>query len=867
VTKFRIHQGITTLLLLVGGWFAQAANINQTAKLLPNAGEGASFDRMGQAVAVSGNTAVGAAYLANGSTFVDSGTVHVFTRTNATTWSRQQKINPPSAANNDLFGNAVAISGNTLAIAALRDDETSATDSGAVYIFTRSVSEWTLQQRINASDPTNNAGFGRSVALDGDTLIVGANRANSGTGAAYVFTRSGATWAQQQRLVAQDAALDDFFGGSVAISGDRLVVGAERADVGVSPDTKRDVGAAYVFRRTGVGAWLQQTKLLPSTYVNDDNFGISVAISGASIVVGQPFLGEGVGSNKGAAIVFTEDAGTWTRQATLVPADASADDYFGRSVAISGDLIVAGSYFDDFNTVVNGGSAYLYRRSGSVWSQSDKLLGSDTVLNDSLGSAVAISAGVTIVGAPFDANAFGSESGAAYAFTREDGSNTALALNTTSITFGQGATLTANISDSGFAAAAPIGSVTFYNGSTALQTVAVDGNGQAQYTFPNPVAGDLTLTARYSGDTNHLGSASSIRTLSVAKAATTLSITPPVPTTVPYGTLLTYSSNLSVSGVAPIPSGSIRFLDGSTLIGTATLSAGVATFNTNTLSVGTHSIKAEYLGDANYLGFTTAPASITVTKAAVTMNLVTTPSPSLDGGVVNLVATLTGGIPTGLTVGFQMTSPTSNILGSTLTNSGGAATFNLGALTVGSYQFSATYFGDSNHFGASDSSNIHNVLALANLTITKTNNQTFVQSGAATTYTIVVTNNGPNPVVGATVIDNIDDELITGLFLPNAPWTCSAAGGAACAGGASGTGDINLGVNLPVSGSVTIEVQAQSLPNAEPFLCNNASVVLPATLGDPDTSNNSSTDVDSSGVFTDNFENAKPPITMVGPCR
>ena len=211
-----------------------------------------------------------------------------------------------------------------------------------------------------------------------------------------------------------------------------------------------------------------------------------------------------------------------------------------------------------------------------------------------------------------------------------------------------------------------------------------------------------------------------------------------------------------------------------------------------------------------------------------------------------------------LNVGFEMVAPTPTILGAAGTNGSGLASLNVGALGLGTYQFRATFFGDANHFPTSDDSAVHSVLAAANLSITKSNGETYVQSGASSTYTIVVTNNGPNSVVGATVIDDIDDNLVTGLFLPNAPWTCAAAGGATCAGGASGQGDINLDINLPVGGTITIGVDAQSRTDAEPFISNTASVQLPATMGDPDSSDNVAIDSDASGVFAGGFEDAGP---------
>ncbi len=862
VTRLRIKYCLTTLFVLLCGTL-NAATITLSTKLAPVAGEAASFDRMGQAVAVSGNTAVVGAYLATQSGSSDAGTAYVFLRNGTASWARQQKIAHPNPAVNDLFGNAVAISGDTIAIAAILDDEGAATNAGAVYIFTRSGSVWTLQQRVIANDPTSDAGFGRSVAIEGNTLLVGAHRANAGKGAAYVYTRSGSTWTQQQRLVASDGLVGDYLGASVAISGDRLVLGAERADAGVgSPTVVADAGAAYAFQRSG-GIWSQQTKLIPATFSQDDNFGISVAISGATIAVGQPFLGTGVSDNKGAVIVFSEASGTWTRTATVLASDASANDFFGRSVSLSSDMLVVGAYFDDFDrsstTIVNGGSAYLYRRSGNNWTELDKLLGNDTVLNDLMGSAVAISGAAMIIGAPLDGASPLSESGTAFVHARDDVTVTDVSVSTATPAFGESISISAVVTPSEFDVGTPEGFVQFFSGSLSMGTVQLGASNTATLNFTPSSSGNHHITARYNGDSNHLESTSPIRTVTVAQIATSVQLTPPAANSVPYGTNLTYTANLSVVGAVPLPSGTIRFVDGSTNLGTVTMVNGVATFNISTLGVGQHNISAVYLGDANYQAFTTPADAITVTQAVVSMTLTTTPtSTSLEGNPVNVIATLSGGLPTGLSVGFVINSPSLVILGSATTNASGIASVNTAALPAGIYQFTATSVSDSNHTTATDTSALHSVLAAANLTITKTNNQTYVESGSTTTYTIVATNNGPNPVIGASVIDDIDDDLVTGLFAQNAPWTCVAAGGASCTGGAGGTGDINLAVDIPVGGTITVEVVAQSRPDAEPFVSNTASIALPSSMGDPNPSNNQSTDSDPSGVFGDGFEVPKP---------
>jgi len=148
-------------------------------------------------------------------------------------------------------------------------------------------------------------------------------------------------------------------------------------------------------------------------------------------------------------------------------------------------------------------------------------------------------------------------------------------------------------------------------------------------------------------------------------------------------------------------------------------------------------------------------------------------------------------------------------------------------------------------------------LAAANLSITKSNGVNSVQSGSTTVYTITVFNNGPNPVTAATVVDAIDDDLVTGLFLPNAPWTCASSNGGVCSA-LNGTGDINLPVDLPVGASVQIAVSTSIRADAEPFISNTASIALPVDRGDPDLLDNSATDSDASGMFADGLEDLPP---------
>ena len=192
--------------------------------------------------------------------------------------------------------------------------------------------------------------------------------------------------------MASDGAASDEFGVSVAISGDTLVVGAHGDN-----DNGTNSGSAYIFTRSGTLAWTQQAKLTASDGAADDEFGGSVAISGDTVVVGAVWNDDN-GTDSGSAYIFTRSGTAWTEQAKLTASDGAADDNFGNSVAISGDTVVVGAWHDDDNGT-DSGSAYIYTRSGTAWTEQAKLMASDGAADDEFGDSVAISGDTVVVGA------------------------------------------------------------------------------------------------------------------------------------------------------------------------------------------------------------------------------------------------------------------------------------------------------------------------------------------------------------------------------------------------------------------------------------------------------------------------------------
>lgn len=259
----------------------------------------------GRSVALDGDTAVVGAPADTCSAGLSiCGAAYVFTRLEGA-WILEQKLMASDAAGDSAFGIAVALSGDTLLVGAMQADCVAGLDCGAVYFFTREGNRWTEQQKLTASDAAENHGFGRSIALSGSTALVG------GGGAAYVFYRSGPDWIEQQKLTASDTP-GDFFGWSVALSGDTALVGAMyHACAGGG----YQCGAVYVYTRSG-GTWTEQQRLTARDAQENAAFGQSVAVSGDTAFVGAPFTGcdeETEGAPCGAAYVFTRSAGVWTR--------------------------------------------------------------------------------------------------------------------------------------------------------------------------------------------------------------------------------------------------------------------------------------------------------------------------------------------------------------------------------------------------------------------------------------------------------------------------------------------------------------------------------------------------------------------------
>lgn len=436
-------------------------------------------DLFGTQVALSGNTlAVGAWHESSCATGVNgdqnnngcefSGAVYVFVRNAEGVWAQQAYIKPSNTVFQHKFSIALALSGDTLAVGA-PDDRSCATgvngdpqstgcnSSGAVYVFTRTGEVWSQQAYVKPShtNPAVGGGFfGNSVALSGDTLAVGAqfdascatgingDETNTGcpsAGAAYLFTRSSNVWSQKAYIKAPNTNAEDYFGYSVALSGDTVAVGALQEDscaTGVNGDSNNSgcpaAGAVYLFRRVSEG-WVSDAYLKASNTESLDGFGSAVAMSGDTLAVAAMSEGSctrqvngdqhnnecrGAVSFGGAVYVFTRQASGWVQQAYIKPSNMDPGDLFGAGLALSGDMLAVGASTEAscatgvngdqnnndcgnaqvFGSNIGAGAVYLFTRTSDVWTQQAYVKASNTGL-DNFGTSVALAEQLLAVGA------------------------------------------------------------------------------------------------------------------------------------------------------------------------------------------------------------------------------------------------------------------------------------------------------------------------------------------------------------------------------------------------------------------------------------------------------------------------------------
>ncbi|MGA2092102.1 MAG: FG-GAP repeat protein [Sedimentisphaerales bacterium] len=322
------------------------------------------------------------------------------------------KLSPSDANANDRFGISVAIDGNFAVIGAYGCDINGIADSGAAYVFEHTGSTWLQRQKLTASDASAGAQFGRSVAIEANTIAIGSYLDNN-TGSAYIFTRSAGVWSQQAKLTALDAAGGDYFGYSVALDANIAVIGAYECDInGID-----NAGAAYVFSKTDIG-WVQQQKLTPSNAQKNDRFGYSAAIDTNAVLIGS-YCSSPFGIRyAGSVYYFTRTAGVWSQQAVLTASDPNGDNYFGCSVALDANIAVIGAYECDINGIADAGAAYVFYKTDTGWVQQQKLFDTiDPCEEEDFGRSVALEGSAIFVGCPNN-RVDGNQTGSVFEFVR-----------------------------------------------------------------------------------------------------------------------------------------------------------------------------------------------------------------------------------------------------------------------------------------------------------------------------------------------------------------------------------------------------------------------------------------------------------------
>jgi hypothetical protein len=359
-------------------------------------------DELGKSIGLDGDTLVVGSPGANQGAVIDAGEAQVYTRS-GTTWSAPLLLKGSDTAAGDRFGSGVAVAGDTLVVGASHEAHAGA-ETGAAYVFVRAGTAWTETQKLVASDASANDQFGGAVAMNGDTLLIGAPRDRilgfNDAGSAYVFERVGSVWSETQKLTASNTSPIFQFGSSLSLDGDVAGIGA--------------VGALriYVFERSA-GSWSEVVQLTAPTQNHAQGIGRSVGVSGLTVVFGSPNddLVNPLASNAGSVFVHVKRNGIWSMEQKLKASDYAKDDFFGRSVAIEGELAVIGAHLDDA-PLVDSGSAYVFARTGTTWVEQTKIVASDASAGAQFGRASSLSAGRIAIGAPEAAG-----DGAAYVFT------------------------------------------------------------------------------------------------------------------------------------------------------------------------------------------------------------------------------------------------------------------------------------------------------------------------------------------------------------------------------------------------------------------------------------------------------------------
>jgi hypothetical protein len=372
------------------------------------ADDGKAGDSFGFSAAIDGTTVLIGAYKADIDGVTDAGAAYVYVL-GESGWRQQAKLVAEPAFAEDTLGGNVALNNNVAMLGVSRRDD-KGKDSGAVVSFEREMNTWKQRHIFTAPDAKSGDAFGQSIALTENFLVIGAPHSDAlgiDSGAAYIYKRESDTWRYQTKITARDGIAGDLFGISVAIDGNTILVGADLHD-----EKAENAGAVYVYVLKK-NKWKQEAKLMASDGGKTDIFGVRVALSkDTALVSARRDDTEELGIDAGSAYIFVRDGSTWTQQVKLTSPDGQADDRFGRGVSLSDDTAIISAMNHDANGS-NTGALYVYKKGLDGWHYTSKFVAKSSMSDDKFGWNVGLSDGVAIVATP-NHDAQGQESGAVF---------------------------------------------------------------------------------------------------------------------------------------------------------------------------------------------------------------------------------------------------------------------------------------------------------------------------------------------------------------------------------------------------------------------------------------------------------------------
>lgn len=392
---------------------AHAAGPFATKQAAVYAPAGQYRDRFGWSVAISGNTMVVGEPDNDSSTpgsVAGAGAAYVYVR-NGATWTLQATLaapTPPPAGESDEFGWAVAIDGDTIVVGA-PNYRTGGGPTGAAFVYRRFEGGWPAPTALPAETIAAGERYGSSVAIHYRTIVVGAPNDESTRGSVWPYLWTGSVWETQGTQYG--TSVGDKLGSAVGVWVDTLIAG-EPGDDAVDPD----VGAIRVYTRSG-SAWTFRQQLRAPDGDAEDYFGSPISMSGNSVIVGAPNKNSGTDLKAGKAYIFTNPGDAWEWQATLSEPVPAAERWYGTGVALDGDTAVVGAYWADSHV----GTGYFYTRTGTTWTQRQKLDMSTHVPYVTLfGQSAALNNGTAVFGATLANSPTVNETGGAFAFTTQE---------------------------------------------------------------------------------------------------------------------------------------------------------------------------------------------------------------------------------------------------------------------------------------------------------------------------------------------------------------------------------------------------------------------------------------------------------------